>query len=676
MPKNNEFSIKTTCPRDCYDSCGIVGIKDENGALLKLVGDPDHSMAKGKLCPKCSIAYNNSWIDDNQRLKTPLKRVGAKGDGKFVPISWDQALGDIAMRLQKILAFHPAHSIYHTHYTGTCAILGGMFPSRFFNRLGASEVDPDSVCNKAAHDALTYTFGDSCTGFDPETIKDCKTILVWGGNPSSAGPHVNDHWLAKTDAFVVAIDPIAHDTAKAADLHLQLRPGTDAALAFGLLHLARENGFVDQEFLEKNTQGWDDVIDDVRRATPDHTAGLTGLSVEDIKTAAQAYTSGPALIWLGQGLQRQKMGGNAYRSCALLCVATGNIAKPGAGILFLNGPNTRGADLDYVARGDLAQTDIRSSSQMDLAGDLNEADKVTSLFCWNNNIAASNPEQEKLCKGLEREDLFHVCVELFETDTTAYADYVLPAASFLEYDDLLFPYFHNTVSALAAVQDAPGEALPNSEIFRRLSAAMGFDESSLFESDRDVIDHVLQGSDAGINFDQLKAIGTKAVYSEPRVQFEDLQFATPSGKIEIASPTADAAGCWRSPRPHADERPKIGHIRILSPASKWTMNSSYANDTKIRRRLGAQSILLNPLDADALGVSNGDKVLLRNDTGQLEVVADLSPDTLPGVGIVWKGNWPKFEGQRGNINRLNPGDKTDMGESSCVHGIEAEIIRL
>ena len=675
--RGKKTTIRTTCPRDCYDSCGISAIMSDDGTLRQLVGDAEHHMARGRLCPKCALAYNGAWRDTNQRLTTPLRRIGGKGKAEFESVSWDDALKDIANRLQSIVQTNPSSSILHTHYTGTCAVLGGLFPLRFFKRLGATEVEPDTVCNNAAHASLNYTFGESCEGFDPDTVKDSHCVIVWGANPSHSAPHVASNWLKEARATVVHVDPIANESAKSADIHLQLRPGTDAALAFGLVHIALRENKIDLKFLEHHTIGWNEVLPDVMACTPDVAAEKTGLRVEDIERVAASYLSGPSLIWLGQGLQRQRLGGNIYRSCALLATATGNLAKPGAGLLFLNGPNTRAADIDYVAGDGCGTEEPPSISHMDLADILADGSKASALFCWNNNIVASNPVQTKLRDALTRDDLFQVCVELFETDTTAYADYVLPAASFLEYDDLLFPYFHNSVSAIAKVQPPPGLALPNAEIFRRLAKAMGFAEESLFESDRSVIDHVLSSSDAKIDFDALKKVGTVRVYDAPRIQFESLSFSTPSGKIEIASSAAEANGHWRSPRPEVDEPTKEGKIRVLSPASNWTLNSSYGNDARIRKRLGEQSVLLNRLDAERLEIEDGQSVLLRNELGDLRLRAEISQDTLPGVALVWKGNWPMYELKcGGNINLLNQGEKTDMGESSCVHNVEVELVPM
>ncbi len=458
-------------------------------------------------------------------------------------------------------------------------------------------------------------------------------------------------------------------------MHLQLRPGSDAALAFGFLHIALRDGHIDAPFVSQNVVGWDEVLPSIEQSTPELTAEMTGLAIGDIEAAAAHYCSGPSLIWLGQGLQRQRNGGNIYRSCALLCVGTGNLARPGSGILFLNGPNTRGADVDYVVGEELGENPKPDPvSHMDLAEVLESGKIADALICWNNNIVASNPEQARLKRALENEELFHVCVELFETDTTAYADYILPAASFMEYDDILFPYFQNTVSAISAVKPAPGDALPNAEVFRRLARAMGFEEEALYEDDRAIIDHVLGESDADISFDELKRVGTKKVYDTPRLQFADLKFATPSGRIEIASETAERDGCSRIPYPHADELPADGRLRVLSPSSEWTLNSSYANDKTIRKRMGPQSIQVNASDASRLNLVDGQAVTLENEVGKLRLQLKVSEAVQQGVAIVPKGNWLKFEdASGGNINLLNAGEKTDMGESSCVHNIEAHL---
>ncbi|HLH11591.1 MAG TPA: molybdopterin-dependent oxidoreductase [Methylovirgula sp.] len=669
--RSERTEIKTTCPRDCYDSCGI-SVMVEGGRIRSVKGDPDHFLSRGSLCGKCSIAYNGVWLDPAARLNAPLKRIGGKGTGHFAPVSWAEAIKEIAARLQSLLETHPASSVLHTHYTGTCSVIAGNFPLRFFRRLGATEVDPDTVCNKAGHEALGYTLGTSMIGFDPRTASAAASILVWGANPYSSAPHIHQSWLPEAPGIKIVIDPIAHPTAKAADLFLQLRPGTDAALAFALIHAVEEAGLLRRDFLDAHTFGWSAIEEGVRAMTPERGEALTGVPASLIREAAMVYGRGPSLMWLGQGMQRQKMGGNACRAALALVAATGNIGRAGAGVLYLNGPATRGVDLDYVTKPELARDGLPTLSHMDLAQTLADPGRAQALFCWNNNILASSPQQAALRRALEREDLLHVALDIFATDTTDYADYVLPAASFLEFDDLMLPYFHNAVSVQRKVVDPVGEALPNQEIFRRLAAAMGFKEPELYEPDDEILRVLLEETGLGLDFEGLAARGT-AMPEVPLIPFADLVFPTPSGRIEIASERAREAGHPYAPLPHADQSAESGMLRVLSPASEWQLNSSYGNDGKIRGRLGVAPALVNPADAAMLALADGTEAVLENATGTLPVVVRLSADVPRGVALVHKGRWPKFEAARANVNVLNPGEKADMGESSCVHAVEARL---
>ncbi|NEP00988.1 MAG: glutamine amidotransferase [Symploca sp. SIO2E9] len=673
--------VRTTCPRDCYDACGIVVLKRQ-GEIVRVKGDPEHPVSRGTLCGKCAIAYNGAWRDRTKRLTQPLKRIGAKGKGQFAPISWEEALELIAVKLKTILdrnkSDYPPHTakgnpILHTHYTGTCSLIAGAFPLRFFNRIGATEVDPDTVCNKAGHAALEMIFGDSINGFDPRTAKDAACILVWGANPSACAPHAHKHWLRQAPGKVIVIDPIRHPTAAQADLHLQPFPGSDGALAFALLHVIQRQGLINEQFLANYTLGWEEILPLLPQCTPEWGEAVTGVRANLIEKAAKIYASGPSLLWLGQGLQRQLTGGNVFRACSLLPIFTGNIGKPGAGFLYLNGTENRGIDSDYIAAPHLNQGESASISHMDFAQRLEDSVNSQVLFCWNNNIVASSPEQKRLRKVLAREDLFTVSVELFATDTTDYADIVLPAASFLEFDDLVISYFNYSISAQVKATEPPGEALPNQEIFRRLAAKMGFTEPELFESDGVMITNLLKQTGTVLNFANLSKIGTVNHTAEPVIQFAQLKFPTPSGKIEIVGEHFEKAGLSRAPQPFADARPTNGKLRVLSPASPWVMNSSYGNDAKIGKRLGEAEVLLNPQEAQLKGLEIGNTVILSNDTGELTLKVALSEDVPCGVALVYKGRWPKLDPNCANVNVLNPGKKTDLAESSCVHSVEVEI---
>jgi anaerobic selenocysteine-containing dehydrogenase len=667
-----DLTVLTTCPRDCYDACGVL-VTVRDGRIRNVRGDPDHPVSRGKLCRKCAIAYNGVLLDAEQRLTQPLRRVGPKGEGRFEQVSWQVAIGEIAERLVAIADGPGADTILNAHYTGTCSILAYNFPQRFFRRLGATEVDPDSVCNKAGHVALDYMYGSSVTGFDPRTARDSACIVVWGANPSASAPHAHDNWLPESPGRVIVVDPIRTPTAAAADLHLQPFPGSDAALAFALMHVIVRDGMADRDLLLQHAVGWDELEPMLAACTPEWGEAVTGVPAALIEDAARSYGVGPSLLWIGQGLQRQPTGGNVMRSVSLLPAVSGNLAKPGAGFLYLN--DRLELDESWLAAPHLGEPP-EPVSHMDLAGRLEDAERSCALICWNINIAASNPQQARLRAALERDDLFTVVLDLFATDTCDLADYVLPAAAFLEFDDLVSSYFDLSLSAQVKVVDPPGQALPNQEIFRRLAAAMGLDEPELHESDEQMIAAMLEQSGVIASFGDLAKVGTVPLTADPVLHFAELEFETPSGRIEIASAAAEADGLPRLPQPWADDRPADGRLRLLTPASPWLMNDSFANDRKISQRIGAAGVTLHPTDAADRGLAEGDMVRMWNETGSLElsvVVSDIVP---AGVAYSPKGRWPKREPQAFNVNVLNDGRKSDIGESTAVHGVEVTVEAL
>jgi len=661
--------IRTACPRDCYDGCGIVVVK-RDGKVTRVLGDPDHPVARGALCGKCAIAYNGVWRDKTARLSQPLKRVGAKGEGRWQAVSWDQALAEIAERLQAIRAEAGGAAILNTHYTGTCSVLANAFPQRFFKAIGATEVEPDTICNNAGHVALGYVMGTSAWGFDPRTARDSACILVWGANPSASAPHAHKHWLAEAPGKVVVVDPVRHPTAVAADLHLQLRPGTDAALAFALLHVLARDGKLDRSFLAERCLGWEEIEPLLADCTPSWGEARTGVPAADIERAAALYGDGPSLMWLGQGLQRQPLGGNVFRACALLPAATGNFGKPGTGLYYLNGAGDRQIDMGYVGGSTVEAGPQPSVSHMDLVEVLNDAGRSKAFFSWNMNVAASGPRQAALREALAREDLFSVVVDLFETDTGRLADFLLPAASFLEFDDLTKSYFHLNIHAQAKAEEPPGEALPNQEIFRRLAKAMGLNDPALYEEDRAIIDRLLANSAFDVDFDTLKTLPGLWLGDQPLVTYADGRFPTPSGKLELASAAAEADGHPRTPQPSVDPEPDEGWLRLLSPASPWLMNDSYANDPAIREKIEPVEVTLHPQDAERLGVTAGSRIRLESSLDSLEATAAVAPLGPPGTLCGVKGHWGS------NLNRLNPGAKTDMGESTAVHGVAVRVTPL
>jgi anaerobic selenocysteine-containing dehydrogenase len=666
--------ILTTCPRDCYDACGIV-VERRAGKIARVVGDPGHFVSNGSLCGKCAVAYNGGFINPSVRLTHPLRRTGAKGAGQWERIGWDDAIGMIASQVRKYANSPRAAKIIQAHYTGTVSLLAGNFPLRFFNAIGATEVDPDTVCNKAGHAALQLVFGDSLAGFDPRTAGDSRCILIWGANPSTSAPHVDRHWLKTTKATRIVVDPIRHKTAKDAELHVQPRPGSDNALAFAMLHVIKKLGFVDRNFLDRHAIGWSEIDVQLDTCTPEWGEGETGVPADLIRQAAEIYAKGPSLLWLGQGLQRQPFGGNVFRACTMLPVATGNLMKPGAGLLYMNGFGFRGIDAGWLTGADIQPGAAPSISHMDLHEVLADPRRSQVFFTWNCNPAASSPNQTKLVAAMKREDLFHVAIDLFPTDTVDHADLVLPAASFLEFDDLVLSYFDWTVSAQVKASEPIGEALSNMEIFRRLAAACGLNQDALFVEDASLINRLLDQTKIGLDFAELSRRGTVFWQDKTGVPFADGVFPTASGKIELSGPRFVEAGLPSAPTCHADLAPAKDFWRVLSPASNWLMNSSYGGEERIRRQLGPQTGYVNASMAKTAGLAEGELVLLYNETGELPMRVGYDEGVPPSTILLHKGRWPKFETAGANVNVLNPGLKTDLAQSSSVHGIEVRIRR-
>jgi anaerobic selenocysteine-containing dehydrogenase len=691
-PAPHEETLITTCPRDCYDSCGIVVLK-RGGSVTAVRGDPDHPVSRGALCGKCSTAYNREWRDPSRRLTQPMKRVRPKGragdaalqhdDSCFEPVSWDSAIAEIAGRLGTIVESHGARSILNAHYTGTISLLAGIAPMRFFNRLGATEVTPDTICNMAGHVALRYVYGTSLEGFDPRTAKDAACIVVWGANPHASAPHAHEHWLPEAPGKVIVVDPIRTPTAAEADIHLQPFPGSDAALAFALLCVIHRDGLIDESFVARHVLGWEEVQPVIAACDLGRLAEATGVPVRLIEEAAHLYAPGPSLLWLGQGLQRQITGGNVMRACAMLPALTGNLCRPGAGFLYLNGNlSQRGMDEAYLSGAHLADAQAADAqpigapaavSHMDLADVLEDRRRSRALFVWNMNPLSSCPNQARLRGALERDDLFTVAVDLFPTDTTALADFVLPAASFLEFDDLVAPYFNLSLAAQNKVMEPLGDALPNLEIFRRLGRAMGFDEPEFHESDSRLLEVLMSRSGLGETFESLKVKGMIWVPKDPAPQFAHRVFETPSGRIEVASARAAADGLPRLPQCWSDPRPPSGILRLLSPAHAWLLNTTFGNVRKITVRLGQATILLHPSDAADRSLRAGDMAMVHNRCGRLDLEVELSDDIPRGVAVAHKGRWLTQDAAYANVNVLNPGSRSDMGDSTAVHSVEVTV---
>ncbi|MBI3076617.1 MAG: molybdopterin-dependent oxidoreductase [Deltaproteobacteria bacterium] len=505
-------TVRCVCPHDCPDACSML-VTVEQGRATRLVGDPDHRFTAGFLCVKVSRYLERVYSP--ARLLHPLRRVGPKGAGRFERISWDEALDAIAQRFREIAASPDGpQAILPYSYGGTMGLLqGGSMDRRFFHRLGASVLDR-TICSTAGGEGYRRTIGTGL-GFDPEAIEQARLIVLWGNNLLTSNVHL---WpfvqrARKQGALLVCVDPLRHRTAEHADRHLQLLPGTDAALALGMMQVILAEGLEDREYIARYTTGFEALRERVKAFPPDRVAALTGLAGEEVVWLARAYaTTQPAAIRINYGMARHGGGGMAVRTVACLPALVGAWRHPGGGIL-LGTSAAFPVDLNRLQRPDLIPSGTRTLN-MSLVGELLTAPDlrppVRALYVYNSNPAAMAPHQEKVLRGLRREDLFTVVHDQFVTDTADYADIVLPATTQLEHFDLMKSwgtlYLQVNDPAIAPL----GEARPNTEVFRLLAARLGFTEPCFQDSDEEMARQALASGHpwlAGITLEALRARG-------------------------------------------------------------------------------------------------------------------------------------------------------------------------
>jgi anaerobic selenocysteine-containing dehydrogenase len=656
----------TICPRDCYDSCALQFEAVAGGFRAR--GGRVDAINKGDICGKCGHVYNDFAARDRLRILEPLLNVGRKGDPHFKPISWEEALGRIVDRVRPLLADGRAEAVLYTRYDGARGLLAREFPVRFFNAIGATGVVPGSVCHTAGLAALEYVFGTGADGVDPREFANAETILLWGINPHHSSPHAWRHWIAgNAGATVVRIDPLDRGESPPPQIKLRPRPGTDAILAFGMMRTLLDEDLIDRDFIAAETLGFERLEPMICQQSVEDCAEGCGVPADAIRAVARRMARSRTIVWVGMGLQRQAMGGNIFRAIAMLPALTGNIGRSGAGFVYLNGARTRGLDLSLVA-----EPATRTMLHGQLNGALADPARAQALFCWNNNIAVSNPDLAALHGALSRADLFTVCLEIRRTRTCAYADLVLPAADFVEYDDLVYSYFFNTIGAQVKLRDPLGRSLPNQEIFRRIARSLGMAEPALFESDESVIARVLDDLPKPIGFAELSALGTWHAADQPRPA-RAAGLPTPSGRIELASERASAAGLPATALPLAAPPSGGGGFRLLTPASYWRVNSGFLEHERIAEFDGEPGFLLHPDDARRLGVAEGDVCRLSTETGSVLLPARISTVPQPGVLVVYKCRGEGADPAGIEINRLMPAMLSDMGGCIAFQGIAVAL---
>lgn len=686
MTASAETQVRGACALDCPDTCSwIVTVRD--GAAVALRGDPAHPFTRGSLCNKMDgyLAYAGAA----DRLRHPLRRVGAKGTGTFARISWDEALDTIATRLHDVIARHGGEAIWPYVGTGNLGILQGAYGvgRRLWNVLGTSR-HVQTICMIAGGFGTGYTLGDNRVGMDPETLRQSRLVLLWGANVLSTQAHLWRPILEAraAGAHVVAIDPLRTRTAAACDEHLAPRPGTDAALALGLLHVVLAQGAEDREFLATHTLGWEAFRARILEYPPDRVAAITGLDVSAIVALGRrlAHTR-PTGIRVGIGLQRHGGGGMAVRTITCIPGVTGDWRYPGGGAHY----DTRGFfGLDWAAlwRDDLRPVPARALHMTRLAEGLLDVDDppVQALVVLAANPAVSVPDQTRVRRGLARDDLFTVVVDHVLTDTARYADIVLPGTAQIEHRDLLMAYGHLYLAWNEAAVAPPGECLSHTEFLRRLARRMGLTEPALYDDDETMARQLLAGghpSLEGITFEALQARGSiRLTYPAPFVPFAN-GFPSPSGKLEFVSARMAEAGLdpvagYTPPHEAVADDPALARaypFALVTPADHYFLNSTFAGVPRQQRRSGRATLLIHPDDAAPLGIAGGDRVRVANARGAFEAEADLTDRVRPGVVVSTKGRWPDGGS---SVNAVVAERDSDMGGGAVFHDTRVQVVRV
>jgi len=665
-------------------------VKVENGRAVELRGDPEHRFTQGFLCAKVNRYLERVYSPE--RILHPMRRIGKKGEGRFARVSWEDATSEIAERFKRVIAEHGPEAILPYSYAGNMGLLSyGSLDRRFFQKIGASLL-ARTICATAGGAGLKATVGKSL-GFDPEAIVHARFIVAWGANIVSSNVHL---WpfveeARRRGAELVTVDPYRSKTAEHSDRHLALFPGTDAALALGVMHVVFREGLEDRDYLDRHTLGAAELRERAKEWPPARAAAVTGLPEADVEWLGRAYaTKKPSAIRINYGLNRHAGGGMAVRTIACLPAVTGAWRDAGGGLL-LSTSGTFPVNTRALERPDLTPPGTRTLNMSQLGRVLNDltlAPPVKALFVYNSNPAAVAPEQEQVVKGLRREDLFTVVHELFPTDTVDYADIVLPATTTLEHYDIHKAYGHLYVSLSRPAIAPRGESKPNTEVFRLLAARMGMGDPCLFESDEALARQALDWSHphlAGITFERLEREGSvRLSVGDPFAPFAEGGFPTPSGKCELLAPALAEQGLdplagYVPPR----EGPTSNHalaerypLAFISPPAHHFLNSTFSAQPVFVRRESEPFLTLHPGDAAYRNIADGAMVRVWNDRGSFQAKARVSDAARPGVVVGLSVWWPKMCPGGRNANAVTGQELTDMGEGATFYDALVEVAPL
>ncbi|HKA45675.1 MAG TPA: molybdopterin oxidoreductase family protein [Burkholderiales bacterium] len=686
LPRSARRIVKAACPHDCPDTCAME-IAVENGVAVEVRG-ADMPFTDGTLCTKVARYLDRTY--SKERVLYPLRRIGAKGQGqgRLERVSWDEALDEIAARFKAIAAEDP-QQILPCSYAGTMGLAQYMsMDRRFFNRLGASLLDR-TLCSSAGKAGMKLTLGAS-VGMDPERFDEAQLILIWGSNPIVSNLHVWSRCqeAKRRGAKLVAIDPWRSQTAEKCHQHVRLLPGTDAALALGMMHVIIGEGRIDRDYVERHTVGFAALTERVAGYSPEKVAHLCGIGADEVVSLAREYAAAkPAAIRLNYGLQRHFGGGMAVRTIACLPALVG-AWRDAAGGVVLSTSDFYGLDHKTLERPDLIRGKPRTINQSALGDALTSAQPpVKAIYVYNNNPVAVCPDSNQVIAGFSRPDLFAVVHDVFVTDTADYADIVLPATTQLEHYDVHKSYGHLYVLANNPAIAPVGEAKPNSEVFRLLAKRLGFTEECFDDSDEDLCRQAL-GSDAprmrGIEWGALKEQGwQRLAVPERYAPFAEGGFPTPSGKCEFYSETAAKLGLdplpgYTPPRENVNSSPDLARrypLAFISPPCRNFLNSSFANLPFARASEKEPRLDIHPDDARSRGIANGDRVRVYNDRGSYTLKAAVSERARPGVVVAPSVWWRKLSPDGRNANDLTSQALADMGGAATFYDCLVEVVR-
>ena len=674
----------SVCALDCPDACSLL-INVEDGKGSRLRGNPEHPVTRGFLCGKVARYLEREYSPD--RLLYPLRRKGAKGSTDFERISWDEALDRVAEKLRAISDEFGPESILPYSYAGTMGYLNGSgMDRRFFHRLGASRLDR-TICSSAGGAGLAASIGYRY-GTEPEQFRYSKLIIAWGANVLGTNVHL---WpfiveARRNGARFYVIDPHRNRTGKAADRWFPIHPGSDAALALGMMHVILRESLYDADYVERFTDGIDKLREQAAQYTPQHVERLTGIPADDVVELAREYaTTRPAAIRLNYGVQRSERGGLAVRAIACLPALTGSWKEVGGGLQLttsgafaINRPALERPDLQLKSPLGREARVVNMSQLGQALNDLSDP-PVKALFVYNSNPAGVAPNQGAVLRGLKRNDLYTVVIEQFLTDTARHADIVLPCTTFLEHTDLYYAYGHYYLQLARPALPAPGETLRNTEIFRRLGARMGLTDPCLADSDDDMIRQLLDSSNnflRGITLEELDRrhfVRLKVTDGcEPFLPFAEGGFGTADGRFHFKAPTL---GYQPPVESRFGEKTLVGRypLEMISPKNDDSMNSTFGNRPDVDRQTAI--VTIHPADAENRNIRSGDSVRLYNERGSIVFQALVEDTVAPGVVSAPSTRWPSMASDGLNVNILTSERQTDIGNGPVFYSCLIEVER-